>query len=612
MLWKGWPEEQASWLSSDNWSGCEEAIAEYEARGVGVSALQAARARRGQETEDTRKAAVRETLENHPRATDCPPVNKQGQIDMGSQRCAADTKVGCWCKARTKHGCYCWVHRAARDGTRIKKATGAGSGLGLFAARFFARRAIVARYTGDLVNTMLGARANGFDGSHYVLEMTEQLAIDAARTNTADGRMINDARGSGKRPNVRFVCNQQTKTVTIRTTRAVRAGEEFLLSYGRSFWGAQQEKGAPPQKKYTATKGSVARKEAEAQKERAAGASEQAPVVLASSRIIRVNMLRRRGAAPGEWIDNNHWLCNCRWDDNRRAAVVDGCPTCHLERPEWNAQQLQQQQLQLLQQQLQQQQQQQQQVQQQQQQQQQLQQLQQQLQQLQQQQQQQQAAGWSRFADTPEPPRAEGARAADEPPYFAQAAAMVAALAAPAATSAAAPGPARPPARCIWPLPRPSAQPSPWISASAVAVPMASAPAETEEMAERAQAWRDAPLYRGSAPRITRGDESSGPRLTERDWEQQADENDTDCRGVASKFVAVQARHKVMRVTARKEGYCRRSTCECCAPHPEAGPGMSRGQWCSCRAVLDGLCRRCWLDYHGGQATWKSQYWGPK
>ena len=44
-------------------------------------------------------------------------------------------------------------------------------------------------------------------GSSYVIELSERVAIDAARTNTADGRLLNDARGSGLRANVRFVAN---------------------------------------------------------------------------------------------------------------------------------------------------------------------------------------------------------------------------------------------------------------------------------------------------------------------------------------------------------------------------------------------------------------------
>jgi hypothetical protein len=135
--------------------------------------------------------------------------------------------------------------------------------------------------------------------------------------------------------------------------------------------------------------------------------------------------------------------------------------------------------------------------------------------------------------------------------------------------------------------------------------------AASTEMELRAQRWDSAPRYTGSVERVQRRDESDGPRATEVEWARIADSTDTDCRGCASKNVPSMARHKVVRVPTRKEGYCRRNTCECCAPHAQAHPGAREGQWCSCLAVHDGLCRRCWLDYHGGPATWKSQYWGP-
>ena len=569
VLWKGWPEEQASWLGSNNWTGCEDAIAEFEAREVGVSALQAARMQRGQETERARRAAVQETRENHPRAADCPPVDKKGQIDMGSQRCTADTKAGCWCKARTKHGCYCWVHRAARDGTRIKQSATAGAGLGLFATRAFAKNAVVARYTGDLIDTELGARANGFDGSHYVLEMSEALAIDAARTNTADGRMINDARGSNKRHNVRFVCNQQNKTVTIRTTRAVRAGEEFLLSYGRGFW-QQQGAAVPPQRIFAATKGSVARKEAAKEKKRAAGRSWEEPIVLASARTIRVNMMQRgagarRGARPGEWIDDDHWLCNCHWSDARRARVVDGCTGCGMERPEEQPQRPQQQQPP------------------------------------------QQAApariDWARFRDddSPAAPAAVGAGyVAASSMVLAPSALSVsnraAAFARQSSQSQSAPAAgAQAAAAGQWPPP----------AAAAPRRRAAGAQPDTPEMAARRNAWGAAQAgVSGGA--VRRVDEATSARQ-----EPQWDQTSVDCRGCASIDDAAQARHLAVRVPQRKLGYCRRNTCECCAPHaPWVGAGA--GQWCSCLAVDDGLCRRCWMDYYGGPATWKSQYWGPQ
>ena len=83
-----------------------------------------------------------------------------------------------------------------------------------------------------------------------------------------------------------------------------------------------------------------------------------------------------------------------------------------------------------------------------------------------------------------------------------------------------------------------------------------------------------------------------------------------DCRGVASKVFAHEVAGKVWRVPQRRAGYCRRNTCECCAPVNMARGG-STGNWCSCLAKADGLCRRCWLDHHVGKEYQTGCYWTP-
>ena len=150
---------------------------------------------------------------------------------MGARRCAANTKAGVQCKAQTRHGEYCWIHLAQLRGVRIKASGIPGADKGLHAAQRFRKGEVVARYTGDAVPT-----GGDHDGSAYVLELSEAVSIDAARTDTAEGRMINDSRGSGKRNNCRFSCNQAAKTAVLRATRTIAKGEELFVGYGRNFW----------------------------------------------------------------------------------------------------------------------------------------------------------------------------------------------------------------------------------------------------------------------------------------------------------------------------------------------------------------------------------------
>ena len=93
---------------------------------------------------------------------------------------------------------------------RIRPATVQGHGKGLFAARDFKKGEVVAHYTGDYVDTEWVE--DNADKTQYVLELSEVAGgtyIDAARTNSAEGRMINDPQGTGKRANVNWSANQQ-------------------------------------------------------------------------------------------------------------------------------------------------------------------------------------------------------------------------------------------------------------------------------------------------------------------------------------------------------------------------------------------------------------------
>ena len=305
VKWLGWPLEQSSWMPREELTDCANLVRDFEAARVEqrdrqqrVAALhtqhavqqalgavswadeiQSGAQRQPEEekypdppsapavavesAEEQKRREFRAAAElTLPVAADRPPVGKHHQIDMGSQRCVAATKGGGHCKAKTRHGEYCWVHLAQLRGARIKASQLPGAGKGLYAARDFHRDEVVARYTGDLVPT---ASPDNFGSSAYVLELSEAVSIDAARTNAAEGRMINDARGSGRRSNSRFSCNQRNKTAVVRATRAIKKGEEIFVAYGREYWptakvgtttGAQQPARAAQQQQQQQQQGS--------------------------------------------------------------------------------------------------------------------------------------------------------------------------------------------------------------------------------------------------------------------------------------------------------------------------------------------------------------------
>lgn len=131
----------------------------------------------------------------------------------------------------------------------IKKSSIAGVSLGLFARRKFKKdETSTAQYTGDYLPASVGAEdENGFEGRKYVLELAGQMVIDAARTNTADERMMNAPTGApGKRANVRFSENRAKKQASMKATRTIQPGEEFLVQYGRGFWSVGGGKSSKP------------------------------------------------------------------------------------------------------------------------------------------------------------------------------------------------------------------------------------------------------------------------------------------------------------------------------------------------------------------------------
>ena len=118
-----------------------------------------------------------------------------------------------------------------------------------------------------------------------------------------------------------------------------------------------------------------------------------------------------------------------------------------------------------------------------------------------------------------------------------------------------------------------------------------------EELAARYEQWRAAPKASASDLPTVRHGAYAAVAAGERP------PVSADCRGIASKQIDSRAgKLKTYRMPHRKSGYCRRSTCECCALIP--GEGASEvigGHWCSCKAKADGLCRRCWVDYFLGK-----------
>ena len=198
-------------------------------------------------TDEQRQAHIREATESHDAAPDRPTPNAKGSIEMPSQQCVAFTQRGTACQRRTKRGHHCSDHMRLLQRLTIAKSTIAGAGFGLFVAKGkkaqrFSKGQRIVLYTGDYVQLLPG-RAGDTLGGPYYLQLTKQLAVDAARTNTALGRWANaprgakDAQGRPLRPNAELVVDHRVgHQGALRALRDILPGEEILVSYGAAYW----------------------------------------------------------------------------------------------------------------------------------------------------------------------------------------------------------------------------------------------------------------------------------------------------------------------------------------------------------------------------------------
>ncbi len=109
-------------------------------------------------------------------------------------------------------------------GVRVKRSS---AGLGLFAARDFARGELVIEYTGETISDEEAERRAG----KYLFELTSEWHIDGrGRENLA--RYINHA----CKPNCEPQLSEDERQVFIYAKRAIKVGEELTYNYGKDYF----------------------------------------------------------------------------------------------------------------------------------------------------------------------------------------------------------------------------------------------------------------------------------------------------------------------------------------------------------------------------------------
>ena len=196
------------------------------------------------EDERERFLAFQQVNKNSPFPQDRPHCNKAGELSTSHQCIFMKLRNGKRCKNRTRHGAFCQPHLEKVEGLRIKKSPIAGKGL--FADKAFRKGDHITHYTGDI----------SYDpdvdhgGSMYVYGLTDDVTIDAARSDTAPGRMMNDPKGTRpkKKPNAIWVTDNIRKQVRVKALKNIKPGDEILISYEKDYWRQMKEQ-AEAQKK---------------------------------------------------------------------------------------------------------------------------------------------------------------------------------------------------------------------------------------------------------------------------------------------------------------------------------------------------------------------------
>ena len=163
------------------------------------------------------------------------PCQTMSQSVRTCSQCTATTAAGTRCRKRTCRGPVCWQHAQSQHGLRVKPSQIQNAGFGLFATKRMAKDARIAAYDGEHRTRADVKEEYGDETGQYVLCRSDRECFDASASNSSLARFANDARGSSFTNNARFTRGAKGPPL-LRAARAIPAGREVLVSYGREYW----------------------------------------------------------------------------------------------------------------------------------------------------------------------------------------------------------------------------------------------------------------------------------------------------------------------------------------------------------------------------------------
>ena len=148
-----------------------------------------------------------------------------------TRQCAYYGKKGRCKRITTLTHPFCAKHTKKMLGVSVKKSHIKGAGYGLFAEKDFKKGQKIVEYTGELLTQdEYDERYVEDDMGSYGISLTDDLVIDAARTDSGVARYACDYHGSGGKNNADYESDDDT--IWIVATRKIKAGEEIYTDYG--------------------------------------------------------------------------------------------------------------------------------------------------------------------------------------------------------------------------------------------------------------------------------------------------------------------------------------------------------------------------------------------
>lgn len=159
-------------------------------------------------------------------------------------------KRGQRCKLRVCYGWpYCYHHLPKKCGVKVVKQSPVLESIGIRGRGLIATKEfkpgdrIVSYHHAERIDRVELDRRYGTGEkwtAPYVVEIKSGDYLDGACVRAA-APLINDPRGTGKRPNCEFKRGKRDGSRTFNTVRVVakrriKPGDELLVSYGRDYW----------------------------------------------------------------------------------------------------------------------------------------------------------------------------------------------------------------------------------------------------------------------------------------------------------------------------------------------------------------------------------------